>query len=349
MSNALPNALSNALFARAVSSQPLGFEDAQTLMGQIMDGELSPVKTAAILAALRARGETVAEVAGFAKAMRARAVRVPVHAQTLVDTCGTGGNGTQTFNISTASAFVVAAAGVKVAKHGNRTGSRQSGSADLLEALGVRLEFSPEQVAHAIDQIGIGFLFARAHHPAMRHAAPVRAELGLPTVFNVLGPLTNPAGATHQLLGVASKHLVPLMAGVLRQLEVRGALVVHGIAPNGTRYDDVSVAGKTFVAQLQNGQIQEYELTPERLGLEPHAPEALLGADAAHNAQIVRAVLAGAGTAAQRDAVAANAGAALYIADAAPSLEAGVALALEFLKAGAALEKLEQLVKLSRG
>lgn len=340
--------MSNALFAKAVSSQALDLEEAQMLMGLIMDGELSSVKTAAVLAALRVRGETVAEVSGFAKAMRARAVRVPVQAHTLVDTCGTGGNGTQTFNISTASAFVVAAAGVKVAKHGNRTGSRQSGSADLLEALGVRLEFRPEQVAEAIEQLGIGFLFARSHHPAMRHAAPVRAELGLPTVFNVLGPLTNPAGATHQLLGVANKHLVPLMAGVLQQLEVRGALVVHGIAPNGTRYDDVSVAGKTYVAQMQGAEITEYELLPEDLGLSTHPPEALLGADAAHNAQIVRLVLGGTGSIAQRDAVAANAGAALFIAGAAQSLESGVGVALKVLKSGAALGKLEQFVRFSQ-
>jgi anthranilate phosphoribosyltransferase len=340
--------MSNALFARAVSSQSLSQEEAQTLMGLIMDGELSAVKTAAVLAALRVRGETVAEISGFARAMRQRAVRVQVRAETLVDTCGTGGNGTQTFNISTASAFVVAAAGVKVAKHGNRTGSRVSGSADLLEALGVRLELSPERVAEAVEQIGIGFLFARSHHPAMRHAAPVRAELGLPTVFNVLGPLTNPAGATHQLLGVANKHLVPLMAGVLHQLEVRGAMVVHGVAPDGTRYDDVSVAGKTFVAELRDGQIREYELTPDRLGLAIHPPEALLGAEAAHNAHIVQAVLSGGGTAAQRDAVAANAGAALYIASAAATLEAGVVVALEVLRSGAALEKLTQLAKFSQ-
>ncbi|MFN3265460.1 MAG: anthranilate phosphoribosyltransferase [Deinococcales bacterium] len=340
--------MSNALFAKAVSSQSLSLDEAQTLMGLIMDGELSSVKTAAVLAALRVRGETVAEISGFAKAMRARAVRVPVQAQTLVDTCGTGGNGTQTFNISTASAFVVAAAGIKVAKHGNRTGSRQSGSADLLEALGVRLEFRPEQVLECIEQIGIGFLFARSHHPAMRHAAPVRAELGLPTVFNVLGPLTNPAGATHQLLGVANKHLVPLMAGVLQQLEVRGALVVHGLAPDGTRYDDISVAGKTHVAQMQGAQIKEYELLPEDLGLETHPSEALLGADSAHNAQIVRAVLGGAGSAAQRDAVAANAGAALFIAEGAETLQTGVKKALEILESGAALGKLEQFIRFSQ-
>jgi anthranilate phosphoribosyltransferase len=340
--------MSVSLFARAVSKEPLSLEDAEGLMGLIMDGELSAIKTSAVLAALRVRGESVAEVAGFARAMRSRAVRVPVASGVLVDTCGTGGTGTPNFNISTASAFVVAAAGLRVAKHGNRTAGRPSGSADVLEALGLKLELSADRVAAAIEQVGIGFLFARSYHPAMRHTVPVRAELGIRTVFNVLGPLTNPAGATHQLLGVADKSLVLLMASVLQQLGVTGAMVVHGSAADGTRFDDVSVAGSTFVAEVRGSSIKEYVLEPTDFGLSVHPSAALLGGDATQNAKIVRAVLAGRGTAAQRDAVAANAGAAIFIADVSSSLEQGVVLALDLLKSGAALEKLEALVRFSQ-
>ena len=340
--------MSAPLFTRAISNQPLCLEDAEGLMGLIMDGELSAIKTSAVLAALRVRGETVGEVTGFAKAMRSRAVHVPVASGTLVDTCGTGGTGTANFNISTASAFVVAAAGVRVAKHGNRTAGRPSGSADVLEALGVKLELSPEQVAMAIEQIGIGFLFARSHHPAMRNTVPVRAELGIRTVFNILGPLTNPAGATHQLLGVADKNMVLLMANVLQQLGITGAMVVYGQAPDGTRYDDVCVAGTTQIAEVRGSSIREYTILPKDLGLEIHPSSTLLGGDASTNATIVKAVLGGNGTTAQRDAVAANAGAALYIAEAASSLETGVSLALEILRNGAALQKLEALAAFSQ-
>jgi anthranilate phosphoribosyltransferase len=234
-----------------------------------------------------------------------------------------------------------------VAKHGNRTAGRPSGSADVLEALGVKLELSPEQVAMAIEQIGIGFLFARSHHPAMRNTVPVRAELGIRTVFNILGPLTNPAGATHQLLGVADKNLVLLMANVLQQLGITGAMVVYGQAPDGTRYDDVCVAGITHVAEVRGSSIREYTILPQDLGLELHPSGALLGGDASTNATIVKAVLGGHGTSAQRDAVAANAGAALFIADAASNLETGVGLALEILKNGSALQKLEALAAFS--
>ncbi len=338
-----------SLFARAVSKEALSLEDAESLMGLIMDGELSAVKTGAVLAALRVRGETVAEVAGFAKAMRSRVVPVVLQAGTIVDTCGTGGTGTSNFNISTASAFVVAAAGLRVAKHGNRTAGRLSGSADVLEALGIKLELSPERVAQAVEQIGIGFLFARSHHPAMRHTVPVRAELGIRTVFNILGPLTNPAGATHQLLGVAEKNLVPLMASVLQQLGITGAMVVYGTAEDATRFDDVSVAGTSHIAEVRGSSIKEYDLEPTDLGLSLHPTEALLGGDATTNAVIVRDVLGGHGTTAQRDAVAANAGAALYIAGASSSLKDGVTLALELLRKGAALEKLEALAQFSNG
>ena len=230
-----------------------------------------------------------------------------------------------------------------MAKHGNRTAGRPSGSADVLEALGVKLEVSPEQVANAIEQIGIGFLFARSYHPAMRNTVPVRAELGIRTVFNILGPLTNPAGATHQLLGVADKNMVLLMANVLQQLGITGAMVVYGQAPDSTRYDDVCVAGTTQIAEVRGSSIREYTILPKDLGLALHPSSALVGGDASTNATIVKAVLGGHGTTAQRDAVAANAGAALYIADASSSLEQGVHDALRILESGAALQKLEAL------
>jgi anthranilate phosphoribosyltransferase len=337
--------MSDELFARAVSSQPLTQTEAEELMHLMMSGELSAVRISAVLTALRVRGETLSEIAGLARGMREKAVRVPVLPGLVLDTCGTGGTNVQTFNISTAAAFVVAAAGVRVAKHGNRSASRQSGSADVLEALGVKLELSAERLAEAVDGIGIAFLFARSHHPAMRHVAPVRAEMGIRTVFNVLGPLTNPAGATHQLLGVAEAHLVPIMAGALRELGSQGAMVVNGSGNDGSSYDDISVAGPTTIAEFRDGNLREYTLEPSDLGLEQHDAAALLGSDPSSNASIVRAVLGGSGTHAQRDAVAANAGAALYVANEANDLRSGVQQALEILRSGAALEKLERLVE----
>ena len=334
---------------RLLSSQSLSESQAQEWMFSQLNGDLTPIQMAAVLTALKVRGETVAEITGFAKAMRERAVRVHVKPGVLVDTCGAGGSGVSVFNISTAAAFVVAASGLRVAKHGNRTATRKSGSAVLFEAIGVSLEMTPEQLAESIDTIGIAFLFARNHHPAMRFAAPVRAELGVPTVFNILGPLTNPAWATHQLLGVPRPELLRPMVEVLRNLGTTGAMLVHGTAPNGSRFDDISVAGTTSVSELRNGEILEYSLEPEDLGLMRHAPELLLGGNAAENAVIVRAVLGGAGTTAQRDAVAANAAGAIYTAGGADSLKNAVVLALEILKSGTALQKLEAYVKFSQG
>ncbi len=333
---------------RILSSQPLSEAEAQDLMFAQLNGELTPIQMAAVLIAMRVRGETVPEITGFAKAMRAKAVKVNVKPGVLVDTCGAGGSGVSVFNISTAAAFVVAASGLRVAKHGNRTATRKSGSADLFEAIGVKLDATPEQLAQAIDTIGIAFLFARNHHPAMRFVAPVRAELGVPTIFNILGPLSNPAGATHQLLGVPRQTLLRPMAEVLRELGTTGALLVHGNAPDGSRYDDISVAGSTQVAELRNGEILEYTLKPSDLGLQQHAPELLLGGTATENAVTVKAVLGGGGSSAQRDAVAANAGGAIYAAGAASSLKDGVLKALEILKSGAALQKLDAYVTFSQ-
>jgi anthranilate phosphoribosyltransferase len=335
--------------AKWLSGQALTTSEAEAAMGAMMDGELSAVRTAAVLTALRVRGETVDEIVGFARAMRARAVHVPAMHGVIADTCGTGGTGVQTFNISTTAAFVVAAAGVRVAKHGNRTAGRASGSADVLEALGVQLEISAERVSEAVNTLGIGFLFARSHHPAMRHVAPVRAELGVRTVFNILGPLTNPAGATHQLLGVPDRSLTRMLAEVLHGLGSQAALVVAGGAPDGSRYDDVSVAGTTFVAELKGGTVTEYSLEPADLGLPVYESQELLGSDPQSNAVVVRAVLGGGGTPAQRDAVAANAGATLYIAGAAPNLRDGVLRALEVQASGAGLDLLERLAAFTHG
>ena len=330
--------------ARILSNQPLSELEAETLMGEIMEGNLSPVITAAVLTALRVRGETVPEIVGFARGMRAKAVRVPVNASSVVmDVVGTGGDGAHTFNISTTSAFVVAAAGVAVAKHGNRSASSKSGSADVLEALGVNLEQSPERVAEAVSHIGVGFMFARNYHPAMRHVAPVRGELGVRTVFNLLGPLTNPANASHSLIGVFDAKLVRPIAEVLGGLGAKAAMVVHG-----SGLDELTVTGASTISELRDGQVHDRTLEPESVGLGRHETSSLIGGDPAHNATITREVLSGRGTAAQRDIVALNSGAALYTAGAAPTLESGVTRALEILASGAGYEKLEEYAVFTR-
>jgi anthranilate phosphoribosyltransferase len=332
-------------FARFVSDQSLSELEAEGLMDEIMEGNLSPVATSAILTALRVRGETVAEIVGFARGMRAKAVRVPLEpGGVLVDVVGTGGDGANTFNISTTAAFVVAAAGVRVAKHGNRSASSKAGSADVLEALGVNLEQSPEQVARAVANVGVGFMFARNHHPAMRHVAPVRAELRVRTVFNLLGPLTNPAGASHSLIGVYDPKLVRPIAQVLHGLGSRAAMVVHG-----SGLDELTVCGPSHVAELRDGTVREYALEPGEFGLGVYGASSLAGGDPTENAAITREILAGRGSDAQRDVTALNAGAALFTAGAAPSLGAGVARALEVLASGAALQKLETYARFTRG
>ena len=327
----------NLDLGRVLSNLPLSELEAEGLMNEIMEGNLSPVATSAILTALRVRGETVPEIVGFARGMRAKAVRVPVKTGgVLVDVVGTGGDGANTFNISTTAAFVVAAAGVAVAKHGNRSASSKAGSADVLEALGVNLEQTPERVAEAVSSVGVGFMFARNHHPAMRHVAPVRAELRVRTVFNLLGPLTNPAGASHSLIGVYDAKLVRPIAEVLHGLGSRAAMVV-----NGSGLDELTVCGLSHVAELRDGNVREYTLGPEELGLGVYKTSSLAGGDPSENAVITREILAGRGTDAQRDVTALNAGAALFTAGAASSLETGVQRALEILASGQALKKLE--------
>jgi anthranilate phosphoribosyltransferase len=318
--------------------------EAREVMGQLMDGALSQMQAAALLAALRTRGETVDEIIGFAQAMRERAIPVPCRVEgPLLDTCGTGGTGINTINISTAATFVAAAAGVRIAKHGNRGVTKRSGSADVLEALGVRLELAPERLARAVSEIGMAFIFARHHHPAMRFVAPIRADLGARTIFNNLGPLTNPAGVTRQLLGVYDPAWTEPLARVLHGLGLERALVVHGDG-----LDDFSLSGPTIVAELHpDGRVERYAVTPEELGVASAPVTAILGGNAQENARITREILAGERGGPQRDVVALGAGASLYLAGLAATLPAGVAQAQELLARGVGAELLERYVAFS--
>ncbi|MBX8466381.1 anthranilate phosphoribosyltransferase [Deinococcus sp. RIT780] len=326
------------MHARLMNGERLSQGDAAAFMREVMEGDMSGVRLAAALAALRVRGETPEEIAGFAQAMRENAVRVNVTPRpVLLDVVGTGGDGAHTFNISTTTAFVVAGAGVPVAKHGNRAASSRAGSADVLEALGVNLDAPPEVVADAVNTLGIGFMFARNYHPALRHAAAVRSDLAARTVFNILGPLSNPAGATHLVVGVFKPELTRTLAEVLRLLGAGGATVVYGDG-----LDEFTVSGVNTVSGLRDGQIIDRTLHPEEVGVDLHPREAIVGGTPAENAQITRALLTGGGTPAQRDIVALNAGAALRTAGAADSIRAGVDLAREVMRSGAGWSTLER-------
>lgn len=332
---------------RAAAGGTLSAEGAERALEEIMSGNASAASAAALLTALRVRGESVGEIVGFARAMRRFAEKVQVPAgleDTLVDTCGTGGDAKGTLNISTAAAFVARGAGVRIAKHGNRSATSQSGSADVLEALGAGIELGPEEVGVSIEEAGIGFMFARAYHPAMKFVAPVRADLPFRTVFNLLGPLTNPAGARRQLVGVFGAEYVRPMAEALLDLGAEKALVVHG----RDGMDEVTVTEGTLVAEVSDGGISEWETAPEEMGLSRHGPDGLRGGDAHTNARILRGVLYGEERGAARDVVLANAGAAVYVAGAAGSLKEGVLLAEEAVDSGAAGEALERFVKTTR-
>ncbi len=328
-------------FYKLLDGQPLSQEEAHTLMGRMMAGELSPVQTAAALTALKVRGETPDEIAGFARAMReaARAVEV---AGELMDVVGTGGDGVGTFNISTTTAFVLAAAGLKVAKHGNRAASSKSGSADVLEALGVNIELEPEAVARIIEEVGIGFLYARTHHPAMRHVAPVRAELKTRTVFNVLGPLTNPARAHYFLLGVYSPDLLEPMAYALAELGVKGAWVVH------SRGTDELTLGENEVVELKGGKLRHFSFNAADFGLEQAPLEALAGGTPEENAALTRRILEGKEQGPKRDVVALNAAAGLVAAGKAAALEEGLRQAQAILDEGRGAAVLERLAAASQ-
>ncbi|MFH0941770.1 MAG: anthranilate phosphoribosyltransferase [Chloroflexota bacterium] len=327
--------------ALLITGKSLSEAQAAGVMAEIMQGEATAAQIGAFVTALRIKGETVEEITGLAKTMRAKAVRVAVSGP-VVDTCGTGGDGSGTFNISTATAFVAAAA-LKVAKHGNRAMSSQCGSADVLEALGVRLELNAEQVGKCLDTAGIGFMFAPAFHPAMKYAAGPRREIGIRTVFNILGPLTNPAGATAQVLGVAEESLLDKMASVLGGLGLRHALVVHG----ADGLDEITISDRTLIAELKDGRIKRYTVTPEDFGLKRASLGSLKGGTAPENAALLRRILAGAPGPA-RDIVLLNAGAALMAGDRVATIKEGVSLAREIIDSGQAQAKLEQLIKVSQ-
>jgi len=317
-------------------------EQSQFVMGNIMDGEATASQIAALVTGLRMKGETVDEIVGFARAMRSRATVVRPAAPNCIDMCGTGGDGLHTFNISTTATFVVAGAGVPVAKHGNRAVSSSSGSADVLEALGIRIDLSPADMARCIDETGVGFLFAMALHASMRHAGPTRREIAIRTVFNVLGPLTNPAGARRQLLGVYDPKLVPVLAEVAGRLGAEHVIVVNG----HPGMDEVSASGPTTVGEFADGELRCYEITPESVGVPRGTVEDLAGGDNAENAQILRDILSGA-PGGRREVVVMNAAAALLAAGAATDLAEGIALARRSIESGAALGVLDALIAVS--
>jgi len=317
--------------------------DMQTVMRSIMSGEVSAAQIAGFMVALRMKGETVDEIAAAAQVMRDLSSKVLIDVDTLVDTCGTGGDGSSTFNVSTASALVAASAGVKIAKHGNRSVSSKCGSADVLEALGVKLDLTPEQMSACVQQVGIGFMFAPMYHGSMKHAIAPRKELGVRTIFNLLGPLTNPAGAKRQVLGVFSDEWLEPIAEVLRALSSQHVLVVH--AQDGL--DEFSITGPTNVCELRDGDITRYQVIPEDMGLERASLDLIKVNDVQESVAMIRALLAGeAGAAA--DIVALNAGAAIYVAGISTDLSAGVALAKQKLLGGEAATTLQQLVSFSQ-
>ncbi|GAB6138098.1 anthranilate phosphoribosyltransferase [Halanaerobaculum tunisiense] len=327
---------------KVVNEQDLSVEESQAAMTSIMEGQASEAQIGSLITALRTKGETIEEITGAAKVMRDKAAPIVTDQDLLVDVCGTGGDSLDTFNISTTTSFVVAGAELPVAKHGNRSVSSKSGSADVLEELGVNLDLTPQEVGECIDKIGIGFLYAPTFHQAMKHAIGPRKEIGIRTIFNLLGPLTNPASAQVQLVGVYDPSLTELIAHTLKNLGMEAAFVVHGLAG----LDELSTVGKTKVSQLQNGEIKTYYLRPEELGLEQVEPADLAGGKPQENAQITYDLLAGK-SGPKREIVLLNAGAALVAAGEATDLESGVDLAAQVIDQGLALEKLEELIEVS--
>jgi anthranilate phosphoribosyltransferase len=325
-----------------VEGKSLSTELAANVMEEIMSGEATPAQISAFVTALRIKGETEDEITGLAKTMRAKAIAVKVDGL-IVDVVGTGGDNSGTINISTASALVAASAGLKVAKHGNRAISSHCGSADVLEALGVKIDLNAEQVQKCIQEIGIGFMFAPVFHPAMKHAAAPRREIGIRTVFNILGPLTNPAGAKSLVLGVASKDLLDKMALVLKNLGCHRAMVVHG--EDGL--DEITITGKSTVREIRDNCIESYDISPEDFGLLSADRNSLKGGSAGENADLLRKILAGS-KGPQRDAVLMNASAALLVGEKVKTLRDGVSLAQDLLDSGQTLIKLEQFIELSQ-
>ncbi len=331
-----------SILKKVIDHQTLTGEEMTLAMRTIMTGEATPAQIGGFLVGLRMRGETVTEISAATRVMRELYTRVEVSPEHLVDTCGTGGDASGTFNISTASAFVAAAAGARVAKHGNRSISSKSGSADVLEAAGININLTPEQVAHCIDTLGVGFLFAQRHHSAMGHASAPRRELGIRTLFNLLGPMANPANAPNQVLGVFNRHWVRPMAEVLQTLGSRHVMVVH--ADDGL--DEISIASPTHVAELCDGVLTEYTVEPEDVGLQSASLDSLRVGTSQESLALIKQVLAGQPGAA-RGIVCLNAGAAVYVAGLAESHAAGVRKAQQAIDSGAASQRLQQLIDLT--
>jgi anthranilate phosphoribosyltransferase len=331
-----------AIAALVEDRRDLTQDEASAAMRDILTGEATPAQISAFLIALRSKGETVGEIAAMAQVMREHSLRVKVDGP-LLDTCGTGGDGQGTFNVSTAAAFVAAGAGARIAKHGNRAMSSGCGSADVLESLGARIDLNPEQVAECINRVGFGFMFAQVFHPAMKHAAGPRREIGVRTLFNILGPLTNPAGAEHQLLGVARPDIAQKMAAALDQLGARHVLVVHGCEG----VDELSISGPSSVQELRDGSLREYSISPDDAGLPLASAGSVRGGTPDENAATFRSVLGGE-RGPLRDVVTLNAAAALYAADAAHDIKQGALLAQDSIDSGAARRKLDEWVILTQ-
>ena len=330
---------------KVVDNIDLSMHEAASVMGEIMSGEATPSQISCLLTALRMKGETSDEVTGFASKMRENSVKIHSKYGNIVDTCGTGGDFSGTFNISTVSAIVAAAAGARVAKHGNRSASSKCGSADILEAMGVKIDLPPEKVKASIEEVGIGFIFAPNFHPAMKYAAPSRKEIGIRTIFNILGPLTNPAGTKYQLLGVFSEKLTELMSLVLQNLGSLEVMVVHGM----DGLDEITVTNRTKISHLKNGNIKNYFIEPKDIRMNRHAKEELVGGNVNDNIKITNDVLKGIETGAKRDIVLLNTAAALVVGQVAKDINDGIARAKEAIESRAALKKLEELIKFTNG
>ncbi len=328
---------------RVVEGETLSRAEAAETMDAVMSGQITGAQIGALVTAIRMRGETVEEITGFASAMREHALTVDVDSDDtpLLDTCGTGGDYSNSFNISTTATFAIAASGVRIAKHGNRAASSKCGSADLLEGLGVRVELTPEQVADSVEEVGVGFMYAPAFHPAMKYVGPTRREIGIRTIFNVLGPLTNPAGARHQLIGVGHPEIASKLAEVLANLDSRRAVLVHG----EEGLDEVGIVGRTAITEWDAGRgtVESSVVTPADFGLESGTLEDIIGGGVEENVAITRSILSGE-TGPRRTITLMNAGAGIYAAEAAPSFAEGIEMAAEAIDSGAAARKLEELI-----
>lgn len=328
---------------RLINGENLTESQMNYAMTEIMEGRVGEIHIASFLTALKAKGETSEEISGGAKVMRCKAIQIDLGNRYTVDTCGTGGDGTDTYNISTASAFVVAAGGATVVKHGNRSVSSQCGSADVLETLGVKIDVGCERVKECLEKIDLGFLYAPAYHSSMKYAAAVRKELGFRTIFNMLGPLTNPAKANGQVLGVFHENLTELMAEAMKKLEAEHVLVVHGM----DGMDEITVTDKTKVSELKDGKINTYYIKPEDFEIKRRSKEELKGGTSKENAEIIRGIFKGSVGGAKKDILVLNSGAALYVGKKAESIEEGVEMAREIIESGKAITKLDELIEMT--